>query len=385
MRAIALIVAGGSGQRFGSEVPKQYQDLNGSAVIRHTLTAFLGHPGIAAVRAVIREADRDLYDQATAGLDLLSPVPGGASRQESVCKGLESLKDEKVDLVLVHDAARPFVGAEVIDRVLDGLGDSAAVLPALPVADTLKRADEAGFVAETVPRDGLWRAQTPQGFRYGELMALHERYRGRELTDDAALAEAAGLPVLLVLGSEANTKITLREDLAMANSPETPALAHSPRIGSGFDVHRFEPGDAVVLCGVPVPHSAKLAGHSDADVALHALTDALLGCIGEGDIGQHFPPSDPQWKGAPSDRFLVHARDLIEAKGGHIANVDVTIICEAPKVGPHRDAMAERVAGWLGLERAQVSIKATTTEGLGFTGRQEGIAAQATALVLLPL
>lgn len=380
MKIAALIVAAGRGSRFGGGIPKQYRPLAGQPVLRHSLAVFAAHPAVRAVRVVIHPDDRALYDDAAAGLHLMDPVAGGAERQDSVRLGLESLEGMGFDAVLVHDAARPQVSRGLISRVVAALEDSDGALPAVPVADTLKRADSDGMVAATVPRDGLWRAQTPQGFRFAPLLAAHRAAVGQALTDDAAVLEAAGGRVRLVQGDDANGKITLPEDLG---APASPAVL-SPRTGMGFDVHAFVPGDAVTLCGVRIPHQARLSGHSDADVALHALADALYGAVGAGDIGRHFPPSDDRWKGADSALFLAHARDLVTALGGRIAHVDLTLICEAPKVGPHRAAMVARLATLLGVDEERVSVKATTTEGLGFTGRREGIAAQAIATVLMP-
>ncbi|MBM3951725.1 MAG: bifunctional 2-C-methyl-D-erythritol 4-phosphate cytidylyltransferase/2-C-methyl-D-erythritol 2,4-cyclodiphosphate synthase [Rhodospirillales bacterium] len=379
---VALVVGAGQGTRFGGTIPKQYLPLAGEPVIRRALSAFLDHPRIGRVRPVIDPAHRDLFHAASAGLACLPFVAGGATRQESVRRGLESLIEMKPKLVLIHDAARPFPDAALISRVIDALSSSPAAIPALPVADTLKRADAGGRVAATVPRDGLWRAQTPQGFRFDAILDAHRRLADRAATDDAQLAEMAGLAVAMVDGSEDNAKMTTPEDWARAE--RLLGGAFEPRTGSGFDVHRFAPGDHLMLCGIKVPHDAGLEGHSDADVGLHALTDAILGALGEGDIGQHFPPSDAKWRGASSDIFLRHAAELVAAKGGRIAHVDVTVICERPKVGPHRRAMVERIATILGLAAARVSVKATTTERLGFTGRGEGIAAQAVATVLLP-
>ncbi|GAA4258189.1 bifunctional 2-C-methyl-D-erythritol 4-phosphate cytidylyltransferase/2-C-methyl-D-erythritol 2,4-cyclodiphosphate synthase [Azospirillum formosense] len=379
---IALIVAAGIGQRFGAEQPKQYLDLAGQPVLRRTVEAFRRHPKVSAVRVVINPAFRDLYDAAVAGLDLPEPVAGGASRQDSVRNGLEALAESAPDLVLIHDAARPLIDADTIDAVIAALDTHPAALAAVPVADTLKRGED-GLVAGTVDRDGLWRAQTPQGFRFPEILAAHRSAAGLELTDDAAVAERAGLPVALVPAREENFKVTTPADLTRAARALDSALSDI-RTGSGFDVHRFAEGDHVTLCGVRVPHTHRLDGHSDADVGLHALTDAILGALCAGDIGSHFPPSDPQWRGADSALFLKHAAELVTARGGRIAHVDVTIICERPKVGPHREAMTARVAEILGMPVDRVSVKATTTERLGFTGRGEGIAAQAMATVRLP-
>jgi 2-C-methyl-D-erythritol 4-phosphate cytidylyltransferase/2-C-methyl-D-erythritol 2,4-cyclodiphosphate synthase len=377
---IALVLAAGKGTRLPGAVPKQYRDLGGEPVLRRTLRAFAGHARVDAVRVVYDPADADLYAAAARGLPLLDPVAGGRERQDSVRRGLESLEALKPKRVLIHDGARPFASVDLIDRMIAALDDSQAAIAAIPVTDTLWR--EADKAADTlVPRDKLWRAQTPQAFRYADILAAHRAAEGSALTDDAAVARHAGMKVSLVMASDANFKITTEEDLARASRE---FLRGDIRNGTGFDVHKFGPGDGVWLCGVKVPHDAGLDGHSDADVGLHALTDALLGAICEADIGAHFPPSDPQWRGAASDRFLAHAAKLVRARGGEIRHVDVTLICERPKVGPHRDAMRARIAEILAIEISRVSVKATTTEGLGFTGRREGIAAQAAATVALP-
>ena len=384
--SVALIVAAGRGLRFGSERPKQYQLLGGRPVLRHALEAFARHPRIGAVAAVIHPDDRELFDSTAAGLVLEPPVMGGANRQGSVRNGLEAIAGHSPARVLIHDGARPLVSSAVIDRVLDALETHDGAVPALPVADTLKREDD-GLVAATVDRAGLWRAQTPQGFRYDAIRSAHRDAAGQELTDDAAVAEAAGLSVALVPGARENLKITGPDDMAAAERWIT-GESLDTCCGNGFDVHRFGAaegaGSTVHLCGVPIAHDRALLGHSDADVGLHAITDAVLGALGEGDIGSHFPPSDPKWKGAPSRIFLETARDLVRGRGGRIVHVDLTLVCESPKVGPHRDAMRNSVAAILGLNPARVSVKATTTEGLGFTGRGEGIAAQATASIQLP-
>lgn len=386
-RAAALIVAAGRGRRFGGGVPKQYQTLGGRAMLAHAAAAFLAHPRIDLVQIVIGPDDRELHDRALAGLEVAPPVIGGAERQDSVRLGLEALAARgDIDLVLVHDAARPFLPAAMIDRVLDALADAPAALPALAVTDTLKRG-EAMTVAGTVPRDGLWRAQTPQGAQLNLLLAAHRAAVGHALTDDAAVMEAAGHAVRLVDGDEAAFKITTTADLNRARQLLTQrgiGVPLLPATGSGFDVHAFGPGDHVWLCGVKVPHDQGLSGHSDADVALHALTDAVLGAVAADDIGRHFPPTDERWRGASSDRFLIHALALMGAMGGRLVHCDVTIIGERPKVGPHREAMRRRLADLTGLPPARIGVKATTTEQLGFTGRREGLAAMATATVLLP-
>jgi 2-C-methyl-D-erythritol 4-phosphate cytidylyltransferase/2-C-methyl-D-erythritol 2,4-cyclodiphosphate synthase len=376
---VALVVGAGEGQRFGGELPKQYHLLAGVAVMRRSLKAFMDHPDVSAVQAVIHPNHHELYDAAAQGLALPVPVDGGATRQGSVLNGLESLNADEPSTVLIHDAARPLVDPGVISRVLAALQTSPGAIPALAVADTLKRSD-GQFVETTVDRQGLWRAQTPQGFHYQNILAAHRQAGGDELTDDAAVAERAGLAVAIVEGSEDNVKVTRTGDMVRA---ERILGAGETRTGLGFDVHRFGPGDHVMLCGVKVPHEFGLEGHSDADVGLHAVTDALLGAIGEGDIGTHFPPSDPQWKGTGSDIFLRHAGDVIAGMGGRISNIDVTLICEQPKIGPHRAAMIKRMAEILSITEHRISIKATTTERLGFTGRGEGIAAQAAATVVL--
>ena len=379
---VALIVAAGRGSRFGGDGPKQYANLGGRPLLRHCLERFRRHSDVTAVQVVIHADDYDFYARATVGLDEPPPAIGGANRQESVRLGLEHLAAMAPERVLIHDAARPFVDAGLIDRVLAALATAPGAIAALPVTDTLKRGSD-GIVSATVPRDGLWRAQTPQGFRYPEILAAHRAAAGAELTDDAAVAELAGLPVSLVDGGAENVKITTTEDLARAER-WIAADRDEVRVGQGFDVHRFGPGDTVTLCGVRIAHTAGLLGHSDADVGLHALTDAILGALGAGDIGSHFPPSDARWRDADSTVFLRHAAEMVATRGGRIAHVDVTLICEQPKVAPHRDTMVKRIAEVLDIAAERVSVMATTTEGLGFTGRSEGIAAQATATVRLP-
>ena len=379
----AIAVAAGRGTRFGGETPKQYRMLAGRPVLRHAVDALL-RGGLAGIAVAIHPEDRARYEAAVGDLPLLAPVHGGAHRQDSVLAALEALAPLEPDAVLVHDGARPLLTADVTGRVLRALSDADGAIAALPVADTVKRAGGSGEIAATLDRSALWRAQTPQGFRFAPLLAAHRHNAGAGLSDDAAVAERAGLKVRLVMGSEENLKITTEEDLARA---ERLLLARCGdlRTGFGFDVHRFGPGDHVMLCGVRVPHGRGLIGHSDADVGLHALTDAVLGAIGAGDIGQHFPPSDPRWRGAQSAQFLRHAVELVRARGGVIRHLDVTVVCEAPRIGPHRAAMVERVAAIASIEPDRVSVKATTSEGLGFTGRGEGIAAQAVATIGLPL
>jgi 2-C-methyl-D-erythritol 4-phosphate cytidylyltransferase/2-C-methyl-D-erythritol 2,4-cyclodiphosphate synthase len=383
LNCVALVVAAGRGTRLGGAVPKQYRPLAGRPVLRHSLDTLSRHDAIDRVRVVFNPDDADLYDGAVGGLDVLPPVAGGAARQDSVRLGLESLRDLAPNRVLIHDAARPFLDAATIDQVMGALDESPAAIPALPLRDTVKRGVN-GVITETIDRANLWRAQTPQGFRYADILRAHREAKGLDLPDDAAVAERAGIAVKLVAGNEANFKVTTEDDLREAERRIASGLG-DVRTGQGFDVHAFGPGDHLFLCGVKVPHAQGLIGHSDADAGLHALTDAILGTIGAGDIGVHFPPSEAKWRGAPSDQFLRHAADLVRAQGGVIGHVDVTIVCERPKIGPHRAAMVGRIADILGLDSARVSVKATTTEKLGFTGRGEGLAAQAVATVRLPL
>ena len=381
-RSHALIVAAGRGSRFGGPLPKQYCLLAGRPVLRHTALAFLRHPAIASVRIAIHPDDRALYDQAVGDLGLPEPVAGGALRQDSVRNLIESLDVPPGDYVLIHDGARPLVSPAIIDGTIAALADAEGAIAALPVRDTVKRAVGTG-IAETVDRTYLWRAQTPQGFRYGAIAESHRHCTGLDLSDDAAVAERAGHAVELVMGDEDNFKITTADDLARAERLVQTRLG-DVRTGMGFDVHKLVPGDGCWINGLKIPHDKALLGHSDADVGLHALTDAILGAIGAGDIGQHFPPTDERWRGAASDKFLAHAGSLVADKGGIIAHCDVTVICERPKIGPHRAAMAQRIAEILDIAVDRVSVKATTTEQLGFTGRGEGIAAQAVATVRLP-
>ena len=379
----ALIVAAGTGERFGSAVPKQYALLAGKPILRWSVEQFRCHPRVGNVVVVIQPGHRSLYDDAVAGLDLPEPVDGGSTRQESVRRGLEALQCYAPRLVLIHDAARPLVTAAIVDEVCNGLDQQAGTIPALSVTDTLHRGNGA-TLDMPVGRNGLWRAQTPQGFVFSDILAAHRSAACVAMTDDAAVARHAGISVGVVRGSEDNFKVTTVEDLARAERVLAVGQVDI-RTGLGFDVHRFATGDRLVLCGVSIPHERGLEGHSDADVGLHALTDALLGAIGAGDIGMHFPPTDPRWRAADSALFLRHAASLVAARGGAIASADVTLICESPKIGPHRIAMTARVSELLGVALDRVSVKATTTEQLGFTGRREGIAAQAVATVRLPM
>jgi 2-C-methyl-D-erythritol 4-phosphate cytidylyltransferase / 2-C-methyl-D-erythritol 2,4-cyclodiphosphate synthase len=378
---VALIVAAGRGERAGAGIPKQYRLLGGLAVLRRTVEAFRSHPQVGDVRVVVHADDRQRYDDAVAGMGLGAAVIGGASRAESVRSGLEALDQSPPRRVLIHDGARPLVSHSLIGRVVSALDRAEAAAPLLPVADTLRRKTARGY--EIVPRDDLMRAQTPQGFHFDKILDAHRRFAGEQVTDDIALAELAGMSIAAVAGEETNIKLTTADDFAAAEKLALSSLL-DVRTGTGFDAHRFGPGDHVWLCGVKVPHSASLVGHSDADVGLHALTDAILGALGAADIGAHFPPSDERWRGAPSHLFLGHAAELVRQRGGFISHVDVTVICERPKVGPHRDVMRERLAEILRIDIGRVSVKATTSDGLGFTGRSEGIAAQAVATIRLP-
>lgn len=382
METIALILAAGRGERAGGKVPKQYQMLGPYPMMELSIGVFARC--VDRIALVINPQDVDHYAPLLKNqVDLiLPPVAGGRTRQESVLKGLLAIEPLKPQKVLIHDAARPFVSDILVRQVMDALDEVAAVVPALPVVDTLRRGQD-GWAAETVSREGLWRMQTPQGFHYDLILSAHQKFAGQSMTDDAALIEAMGKPVRLIEGEERNFKITSSEDYDMAN--RLILSNYETRMGQGFDVHAFstDPKRPLWLCGVKVADTDGLEGHSDADAALHALTDALLGALGEGDIGQHFPPSDPQWKNASSDRFLAHACGLMHEQGGSIINVDLTIICERPKIGPHRAAMQKRIADILGIDETRVNVKATTTEGLGFTGRGEGIAAQASVVIQL--
>jgi len=378
----AVIVAAGRGHRYGADLPKQYLSLAGRSLLHRSAAAFLGHPAVDGVRVVIHPDDRALYDDAVAGLDLLEPTPGGESRQDSARLGLISLESMAPERVLIHDAARPAVGPDLIDRVLAALDGAPGAIPALAVSDTLKRDSGDGTIAETIERAGLWRAQTPQGFRYSDILDAHRAAEGSSLTDDAAVAEAAGLAVSLVAGDENNLKVTTDGDLTRLAALINANL--ETRTGMGFDVHAFGPGDHVMLCGVRIGHDRSLVGHSDADVGLHALVDAVLGALGAGDIGDHFPPDDPQWRGAASAQFAGHAGDLVTAAGGVISHLDVTLACEQPRISLHRAAMVDCVAQAFGVASGRVSVKATTTERLGFLGRGEGIAALAVATLRVP-
>jgi 2-C-methyl-D-erythritol 4-phosphate cytidylyltransferase/2-C-methyl-D-erythritol 2,4-cyclodiphosphate synthase len=381
--AVALIVAGGNGTRAGGDIPKQYRRIGGTAVIARAFDALFGHPVIDAVFVVIGDGQESLLAAALGGRMPAKVVYGGATRRESVSAGLEAIDAAGgARSVLIHDAARPFLPDAVIDRLLTAIEVHPGAVPTLPVVDTLVRID-GSQLGDTVSREGLARVQTPQAFRFDAIVAAHRSWSGPlEPTDDAQVARHAGLAVIAVPGDSMLEKLTHEADLTAAETRLAATLVS--RTGSGFDVHAFAEGDHITLCGLKIPHSHALAGHSDADVGLHAITDALLGAIADGDIGSHFPPSDARWKGVDSGKFLQHAASLVAAKGGIIDHVDLTIICEAPKVGPHREAMRQRIADLLALPLSRVSVKATTTEKLGFTGRGEGMAAQATATVRVP-
>lgn len=384
MRIAAILLAAGTGSRYGTAIPKQFVSLAGQAVIRHAAEALLPH-----VSLLLPVGDAALLSDALNGLGagVIRPaVPGGATRQNSVLEGLEALdrlpEAEKPDLVLVHDGARPFVPAAVTKRVIEALETRDGAIPCVVVADTLKR-NRDGLIAETVSREGLVRAQTPQGFRFPLLLSLHrEAAAAADATDDAALLERAGHPVALVQGDEDNIKLTYEEDLVRLERLVGPALM--PRTGSGFDVHAFADDRKLILCGIEVPFERGLAGHSDADVGIHTLCDAIYGALAEGDIGRFFPPSENEWKDADSARFLVHAGERIRARGGMLMNADVTLICERPKIGPHSEPMRARLAELLRVDLHRISVKATTTERLGFTGRGEGIACLASVTVMVP-
>lgn len=383
MGTAGLIVAAGRGQRLGSDLPKQYLRIGRETVLRRSIRSLLACAALTEVRVVTGEGDAALYEAALDGLDdarLGPPIRGGATRTASVRAGLEALAGAPPDLVLIHDAARPFASASVVASVLDALASAPAALPALPVVDALWEGED-GFAVRPARREGRWRAQTPQGFRFAEILAAH-RLHGADAADDAAVARAAGLQVRLVRGEEANFKITTAADLERARAQAGGEM--DIRTGNGFDVHAFGPGSGVRLCGVDIPFERGLIGHSDADVGMHALTDAIFGALAEGDIGQWFPPSEPAWKGADSEIFLRRAVERSAERGFRVGHLDCTLVCEAPKIGPHATAMRRRLAEVAGIETDRVSVKATTSERLGFTGRGEGIAALATATLVRP-
>ena len=382
-----VIVAAGRGTRASSNLPKQFQQIGGETMLRRTLSMFVEHAEVALVQPVIHRDDVDLYQSSAAGIDLLLPQTfGGATRQASVRAGLEALAPRKPGIVLIHDAARPFASAALVSRAIAAAKQSGAAIPALAVTDTVKTVDAQGLVDKTLDRSKLRLVQTPQAFKFDSLLAAHKRAQaaGREdFTDDAALAEWAGMKVSVFAGEVGNIKITNPEDFVRAEANQYFALG-DVRTGTGIDVHAFGPGDHVIIGGIRIPHDRALTGHSDADVGLHALVDAILGGLADGDIGSHFPPSDEKWRGAASDQFLKFAVERVKARGGRISHLDLTLVCEAPKIGPHRDAMRASIAALAGIPIGRVAVKATTSEQLGFTGRREGIAAYATATLRLP-
>lgn len=385
-RTAAIIVAGGRGLRAGAGGPKQYRTLAGQPVIYRAMQPFCTHPDVFAVQPVTSPDDVALFNQAVAGLTYRTPANGGATRQQSVRSGLEALAKDAPDIVLIHDAARPFVDAALISRAIAAAERTGAAVPTIPVTDTIKQVNGADDVEATPDRARLRIAQTPQAFRYDVILEAHRRAarEGRDdFTDDAVVAEWAGLTVATFEGDAANMKLTTPEDFVREES-RLGALLGDIRTGTGYDVHAFGDGDHVWLCGLKVPHNKGFLAHSDGDVGLHALVDAILGALADGDIGSHFPPTDPQWKGAASDKFLKYAVERVHARGGRIANLEVTMICERPKIGPLREAMREKIAEITGLPVSRVAVKATTSEKLGFTGREEGIAATASATIRLP-
>jgi 2-C-methyl-D-erythritol 4-phosphate cytidylyltransferase/2-C-methyl-D-erythritol 2,4-cyclodiphosphate synthase len=377
-----IVVAAGTGTRIGGE-PKQYRMLADRAVVARTIEAFASHPEVDWILPVIHPDHADRFAAlGLVGSKVLPHATGSAARQGSVLAGLEALAERKPDLVLIQDAARPLVDSATISGVIAALSDHRAALPVMPVTDTIKRSGDGSTVAATEDRRALYAAQTPQGFDFAAILAAHREAAGKDFTDDAAIAEAAGIVVVMTPGSPRNIKLTHQEDFEKAEILLGGGM--ETRVGTGFDVHPFEPGDAVWLGGVRIPHTAKLKGHSDADAALHALCDAMYGALGEGDIGTHFPPSDPKWKGAASSEFLKHAASLVADLGGRIVNLDLTIVCEAPRIGTHVAAMKDVIAGICGIAANRVAVKATTSERLGFTGRGEGLMAMATATLELP-
>jgi 2-C-methyl-D-erythritol 4-phosphate cytidylyltransferase / 2-C-methyl-D-erythritol 2,4-cyclodiphosphate synthase len=382
----AVIVAAGRGIRAGADLPKQFRPIGGAPMVRQSLVMLKEHPEVECVQPVIHPDDVEMFRASAAGLDILPPVFGGKTRQASVRAGLEALSKRAPQIVLVHDAARPFASAALTSRAIEAARKSGAAIPGLPVTDTVKSVNADNRITGTIERAMLRTVQTPQAFAFEALLAAHRKAAaaGREdFTDDAALAEWAGLPVSVFAGEAGNIKMTTPDDFARAQAAPFAALGDI-RTGSGIDVHAFAPGDHVTLGGVRIPHAQALTGHSDADVVLHALTDAILGALADGDIGVHFPPSDPQWRGASSDRFVAFALERLAARGGRIGHIDINIVCEAPRIGPHRDAMRANIARLAGIDPGRVAVKATTSEKLGFIGRGEGIVAYATATVRLP-
>ena len=390
LEVAAVVVAAGRGARAGGDLPKQFRRIGGQSMLARTLSMLVEHGEVGVVQPVIHPDDLVLFQDVAAGIDVLPPVFGGATRQASVRAGLEALVARKPDIVLIHDAARPFASSDLVSRAIDATAQSGAAIPALPVTDTVKSVDASGNVDNTLDRSALRLIQTPQGFGFSALLAAHRNAAGAgrdDFTDDAALAEWAGMKVSVFPGEPGNIKITSADDFARAEAAHFAVQVTKlgdVRTGTGIDVHAFGPGDHVMLGGIRIAHDRSLVGHSDADVALHALVDAILGALADGDIGAHFPPGDPQWRHAASDRFLAFALERVKARGGRVAHLDLTIVCEAPKIGPHRDAMRANIARIAGIDVGRVAVKATTSEKLGFTGRGEGIAAYATATLRLP-
>lgn len=385
-RTAVVLVAAGRGLRAGAGGPKQYREIGGVPVIHRAMEAFSQHPDVFAVQPVVNPDDSAMFTAAVAGLKHEAPVSGGATRQASVLSGLEALARHKPDIVLIHDAARPFVSAGVISRAIEAASRTGAALPVVAVTDTIKVTGASGDVEDTPDRARLRIAQTPQSFRFDVILEAHRRAAkdGRsDFTDDAAIAEWAGLTVATFEGDVANMKLTTPEDFVREEA-RLASLLGDIRTGTGYDVHAFGDGDHLMLCGVRVPHTRGFLAHSDGDVGLHALVDAILGALADGDIGSHFPPSDAKWKGASSDQFLKYAIERVTARGGRVANLEVTMICERPKIGPLRDTMRARIAEISGVDISRVAVKATTSERLGFTGREEGIAATASATIRLP-
>ena len=381
LETVALIVSAGRGRRISGKTPKQYLPLGGETILSKTARAFINHKKIDAVRIVIHPDDQDLYDTATGGLNLLSPVYGGPERQDSVRNGLESLEELSPLNVLIHDSVRPFVSHSLIDRILNMLLDGKGCIPGVPIMDAIKLIDD-GKIVKSLERSNIWRVQTPQGFPFDQILAAHRSLIGNNLADDAAVAEAYGLSVVVVQGLLDNEKITNKEDLEKAmqkHSLKFPDI----RVGNGYDVHRFSKGDFVTICGIKIPFSFGLEGHSDADVGLHALTDAILGALGKGDIGEYFPSTDEQWRNASSHIFLRHAGEVLSSMNASVQNLDITIICEVPKISPYRDEMKNNICEILSISPSRVNVKGKTNETLGFIGRKEGIAAQATATILI--
>jgi 2-C-methyl-D-erythritol 4-phosphate cytidylyltransferase/2-C-methyl-D-erythritol 2,4-cyclodiphosphate synthase len=385
-RTAAILVAAGRGLRAGTGGPKQYRAIGGRTVIHRALAAFSEHPDVAVVQPVVNPDDIDVFNAAVSGLRHEVPAHGGATRQASVLAGLEALVPHRPDIVLIHDAARPFVTSAVISRAIQAAGKTGAAIPVVPVTDTIKEVTASGDITATPERAKLRIAQTPQTFKFEVILEAHRRAARDGLTaftDDAAIAEWAGLTVATFEGDVANMKLTTPEDFVREEARLAAQLGDI-RTGTGYDVHAFGEGDHVWLCGLRVPHSKGFLAHSDGDVGLHALVDAILGALADGDIGSHFPPSDMKWKGASSDQFLKYAIERVTARGGRVANLEVTMICERPKIGPLRDQMRARIAEISGVDISRIAVKATTSERLGFTGREEGIAATASATIRLP-